>query len=299
MELYDLLNLMKKKWHTIMSITVVCLLLAILITIVQPLRHRVTSKILIVQRYGITADAYSISRANQYLTNILSQVISSDSFFQDVMNSGFDVNKKDYFSADLNTRRDQWQEMVDSSAVADTGMIIINTYHQDKAFATQLNQAIVYTLKTNNSQYHGLGNKIEIKVIDNALSTRWPVKPNIITNTIVGILAGLFIAISLIYNFPDKNFEIRLWRPRRKKYPNLNQQYSKPQFIERPEPIVKKEEISGRIEEVIIRETPKNNPPHNYRDNNFHRQNPRQDNPGYRRNEAKFEGNMNNLFRNE
>ena len=94
--------------------------------------------------------------------------------------------------------------MVYTRAIADTGMITIKTYHQDKATADKINQAIAYTLMTKHSQYHGLGENVKIKIINDSTLSDWPVKPNIILNLFLGLIAGLAAGLYFIYLFPSK-----------------------------------------------------------------------------------------------
>ena len=195
-------NLVKKRKQTILIITVLFLIVVALITFTRPLKYSATSQLLVVQNYGPNTDAYNVSRSNQFLSNLLAQVVYSDSFYEKVQASGFNLASN--FSADPNQRKKEWSQTVYTKAVADTGMIIIKTYHQDKKIADRLNQAIAFTLITKHGQYHGLGDSVQVKIIDNSTLSNWPVKPNVILNLLLGLIVGLAASFYFIYLFPNK-----------------------------------------------------------------------------------------------
>lgn len=209
MEYKQFVNLVSKRKLTVFVITVMFLIAVSLFTFLQPLRYSATSTLLVVQNYGPNTDAYNISRSNQFLSNLLAQVVYSDSFYEKVMESGYNISKS-IFSVDANKRKKEWQNLVYTRAIADTGMITLKTYHQDKATADKINQAIAYTLMTKHSQYHGLGDNVKIKVINDSTLSDWPVKPNVVLNLILGLLAGLAASLYFIYLFPAKQFSVKI-----------------------------------------------------------------------------------------
>lgn len=198
--------IINKRKETIASIVFVFFVLSAVITFAQPLKYRADSRILVVQKMGQMSDAYSVSRSNQYIGNILAQVVNSDTFYIDVMSSGY-LNPE-IFSLDNVKRKKQWESTVKTRAISDTGMINIYTYHQNKAIASQLNESIANTLKYKNSQYHGMGDNVEIKIIDNTTVSKWPVKPNIIINLLLGIIAGLVAGFMFVAYYPDEDLKV-------------------------------------------------------------------------------------------
>lgn len=209
MELKQFINSINQRKLTVFTITLAFLAAVSLFTFLQPLRYSATSTLLVVQNYGPSTDAYNVSRSNQFLSNLLAQVIYSDSFYEKVMASEYNINKN-IFSADANKRKKEWQNMVYTRAIADTGMITLKTYHQDKATADRINQAIAYTLMTRHGQYHGLGDNVKIKEINASTLSDLPVKPNVILNLILGLIAGLAASLYFIYLFPAEKFSVKI-----------------------------------------------------------------------------------------
>ncbi len=209
MEYKQFVKLVSQRKTTVFIITAVFLIVVSVFTFLQPLRYSATSTLLVVQNYGPNTDAYNVSRSNQFLSNLLAQVVYTDSFYEKVMTSGYNIDKN-IFSADVNKRKKEWQNMVYTRAIADTGMITIKTYHEDKTVADRINQAIAYTLMIKHSQFHGLGDNVKIKVINESTLSDWPVKPNIILNLILSLIAGLASGLYFIYLFPTKQYSAKI-----------------------------------------------------------------------------------------
>ena len=209
MEYKQFKNLVSQRKLTVFTITAMFLIVVALVTFLQPLRYSATSTLLVMQNYGPNTDAYNVSRSNQFLSSLLAQVVYSDSFYERVMESGYNIDKS-IFSADINKRKKQWQKMVYTHAIADTGMITLKVYHQDKVTANKINQAVAYTLMIKHGQYHGLGDSVKIKVINESTLSDWPVKPNIILNFLLGLISGLAASLYFLYLFPDKKFKVKI-----------------------------------------------------------------------------------------
>ena len=60
-------------------------------------------------------------------------------------------------------------------------------------------RAINYNLITKNNYYHGLGDKVTLKVIDEPLVSNWPAKPNLPLNFGLAIVLGVLIGLAQIY----------------------------------------------------------------------------------------------------
>ena len=259
MELIDFLKLTRTKRSTITSMVILFVFVALTVTFVQPLKYVSSAKLLVVQEYGVNTDPYIAAKSNDYLSNILAQVVSSKSFFDEVLNAGFNIDKN-YFPSRPDKRLEEWDKTVNAKIVNDTGMINIEVYHPDKYQTDQIAQAINYVLKTKNNQYHGGGDKVNVKIINDPIVSRWPLKPNIILNLALGIILGFICGLYYIYLFPDEKYDFNLFRrgakkklksfiPNQVQPANFNQNYSRPNPQNIPnnnlrnEPLINKPEI--------------------------------------------------------
>lgn len=207
MDLNQFINLAKKRGKTIFSLMALFLVVGLLVTVAQPFEYGAKSKLLLVQSNVAGVDPYVISKSNGYLSDVLANVVSSNSFFSDVMNSGYHIDQG-YFSGREDKIMEKWAETVDAKAINDTGIILINVYHPDRYQADQIAEAVNYILKTKNNQYHG-ADDVSIKVIDQPIVSSWPVKPNIFLNLGLALALGLVFSLSFIYLFPKSEFSFK------------------------------------------------------------------------------------------
>ncbi|MCX6800533.1 MAG: hypothetical protein NT091_05310 [Candidatus Falkowbacteria bacterium] len=203
------------KWRDILNVTLLACILASIITVVQPLKYRSSMNLLVIQEGTVNLDYYTASKSTQYLSDILTQVIYSSSFFDNVMNSGFKINNN--FSTDEQKRKKEWAKTVDAAAMKDTGIISVDAYSTDRNQVEQIVQAVSYILKTKNSEYHGSGDSVKVKIIDQPITTNWPVRPNLFSNLAIGAITGLFVGTWLCYLFPAETIDLKFLLNRKRK----------------------------------------------------------------------------------
>lgn len=231
----------KKDKRNIIVISIALLLLTIIFSILSPLKYRSSSQLLVKQDYKEGADPYGLSKSTQYLSDILAEVVYSTSFFNEVMSSGYNI-EKDYFSVNEQRRKKQWGKTVSAHAISDTGIIAIDVFHKDKSQADQIAQAISYILKTKHNLYHGRGDNVSIMIIDSPITSNWPVKPNIIVNIILALVFGIALGVAFIYYFPDYFFFRFSRRRKNKKEEVFHSDFSEEEFT-------KQEELYDKLDE--------------------------------------------------
>lgn len=191
------LKTIKKYWYLIILIIAVITCFSFGYSVIQTPKYSSTVKLLIIQKQGQRLDAYTAARSAQAIGEVLTKVIYTSSFFDQVMDSGFKINKE-YFSQDPREQRKQWKKTVDAGLIGETGALQINVYHPDRQQAEQIAYGIVYVMVTYGEQYHGGSKQIEIKMIDAPVTSDKPVKPNVFQNTFFGFVFSLLISASLI-----------------------------------------------------------------------------------------------------
>jgi capsular polysaccharide biosynthesis protein len=225
MDFQSYLKLAGSKKMTILSVVIAFLIISALVSFIQPFQYSTEAKILVVQNFSSSIDPYNMTKSNEYLTNVLSQIISTNSFFIEVMNAGFNIDQ-DYFSADSRKQLDEWNKTVSADAISNAGIINIAVYHTDKYQSDQIMRAVIQVLKAKHAEYHGSGNNVEIMAINQPVISNFPVKPNFVMNLFLGLAVGLLSVLSYIYLFSGtiKNpVIIDNFQPEEKKYPETKQ----------------------------------------------------------------------------
>jgi capsular polysaccharide biosynthesis protein len=185
--------------QTILMIVLIFLVVSLVITFAQPIKYSSRLKLLVVQNVSQTStDPYSLAASNEYLSNILAKVAISNIFFNRVMHTGFDIDQN-YFSTTINKQEKIWNKTISVVPVNNTGILIVTAYHQNRAQAEQIARAVGYVLMTENQNYHGLGDNLRIKLLDEPITSKYPVKPNIILNLILALFLGFVFSLAYVY----------------------------------------------------------------------------------------------------
>lgn len=204
----DFLKLFKKRKTTVIGITLVFVIIALLISLVQPLKYRSRSRLLILQP-NTSADAYSVARSNEYVGGLISEIIYSGSFLESLKSSNaiFDRN---YFSDTYKKNIKKWRKTVFARSGGDTGIIDIEIYHTNPEEAKRISLAVNQLIISGQSPYKFNTNTTKINVIDEPVVSSFPVKPNIPLNLMVSIIFGFIAGCSYIYLFPKERISEKI-----------------------------------------------------------------------------------------
>jgi len=204
MELNSFIYLIKSKISTILVFVAVFFVLGMILTLSQPLKYSSNLRLLVVQNSSGASDSYTTTRTNEYISEILSKVAYSTSFFNQTMASGLNIDVN-YFGSNPKKISKTWAKTIDVRPVNNTGIIAVAAYHPNRDQAEKIARSVGNVLITQNSTYHGLGDKISVKLLDEPMTSRYPVKPNLILNAILSLILGLVFTLAFIYLFPDSN----------------------------------------------------------------------------------------------
>jgi capsular polysaccharide biosynthesis protein len=202
MSIYQFLKALNNRKRIVVMITAIFLSFAILFSAIQPFKYGSSLTLLTVHSFSENTDPYVASKSNEYLSSLLAQIVFSNSFFESVLDSGYNIDK-DYFSGSDKKKIKKWSQTVSAKAVADSGMISINIYHTDRDQAEEIARAITYTLQTTHTDYHGFGKNVDIKIIDKPITSTFPIKPDILLNLGVALAFGLIFSLCWVYIFPE------------------------------------------------------------------------------------------------
>ena len=214
MTLSDFFRAIGKKKQTVILIMVIFILVSVLVTVIQPFKYGSSLKLLTVHSFKENTDPYIASKSNEYLSNLLAKIVSTNSFFAKIKESGFNIDK-DYFRGNEKRQIRKWENTARAKSIGDTGIIALDVYHTDREQAEQIARAIAYTLQTDHVLYHGFGKNVSIKIIDKPITSTFPVKPNIILNLALAIVFSIVFSLSYVYLFPGE---------REKKSPEFNEE---------------------------------------------------------------------------
>ena len=220
MELINFIQLIKRKKQTIFSATILFFLISALLTFVQPFKYASEARLLVVQNAPQGVDPYQVNKANEYVADVLAQVISTNSFFNEVINSDFNINKT-YFPEDPLRQLKKWKKTIRANSSNTGGMISISVLHSDKYQSNQIIEAINSIIQSKHTAYHGSGDQVSIKIMDQPFTSTFPVNPNIPLNLALGIVFGLIFSLTYIFLFPEEVYNLKFFPKRKTKKVNF------------------------------------------------------------------------------
>lgn len=268
MEFNQFWQILISKKQTFFSIMLIALVLVLTISVISPIKYSAQSRVLVMQE-GTSTDAYTLSRTNEYLGNLFSQIIYSSSFFDLVIkNNNYQVDNN-YFGIQQSEQLKKWRKTINTRSYGDTGIIQINVYHPAPQQARQIALSVNDTLTTHGYKYSGNEN-IKINVIDQPLVSSRPTKPNIPYTIAITIISSFVLALIFIYIFPEKKYDLNLFSRKKRKKEKINNNDNSTinqAKEEKQEDIVEKssklddyykelgkhddEEISGNIDNIV------------------------------------------------
>ena len=193
---HDIIQPLVSSWGTLVLGTVLFALLVVGITLIQPLKYQATVRLLVIQKSDTVVDPYTSSRGAEKIAQLITQIVHSDSFMEKVVSSGFQV--RDEYGTDLDLRRKRWAKTIEARQVPETAIIELFVYHISVEQARNIVKAASTALQTKSSEYHGAGENVQLREIDSAVVSRFPVKPNIVLNAIAGVIIGFCVSAGFI-----------------------------------------------------------------------------------------------------
>ncbi|MFZ5982446.1 MAG: YveK family protein [Patescibacteria group bacterium] len=161
-------------------------------------KYQSDMSVLVIQKQPVDKiDAFSAAKSAEYLSDIFLKVIYTDSFIDEVFKSPMEISTK--LSSDHEEKKKEWEKMVKSKKVNNTGIVKVTVYNSSRKEAERIAQAIGWNLSTNGGKYHGGGDKVVINTIDGPITSDSPTSPNIWLNALLGFIVGIIGSCGTVY----------------------------------------------------------------------------------------------------
>ncbi len=182
----------------IVSSGIILMSLMFFISTIMPQEYRSDIGLIIIQKQEDKVDAFAATKSAEYLSEILSRAVYTDSFIDNVLSSD---QLKGKFSSNREDRKKEWQKAVKVDKINNTGIIQISVYDDSRNYVKLLSERIAEVFVKDNSKYHGGNEKIGVNIIDGPTVTTNPARPNIWINSFFGLIVGIFGYIAYLYFF--------------------------------------------------------------------------------------------------
>ncbi|PID52767.1 MAG: hypothetical protein CR972_00220 [Candidatus Moraniibacteriota bacterium] len=226
----------KDRWHVVFGSVIIVAILSFIGSVFLPVKYQSSVSMIIIQKQSAEkVDAFSASKSAEFLSNVFTKVVYTTSFFNSVQEAPFDVRRD--FSHDPEKREKEWEKMIDVKKVNNTSIINIDVVDHSRTTAEETAKAIAYIFIKNGEEYHGGGDRVEIRLIDGPNTPIRPISTHLIINTIIGALVGLLGSVAFVWVYVQKENEV----------------YVENTVAEEHEENVA-EEIEGELDGVVVQE---------------------------------------------
>src|SRR3989339_562857 len=175
-------------WKLILFAGIVTALVVCAVTVLFPRQYRADAQVLIISqsRYGV--DPYTAAKSAERVGENLIQVMKTDDFYQKVRAYGSSLDATNLDKLSERQRRIKWQKTVTASVVYGTGMLNISAYNKNADQAKAWAQAASEALSGKGWEY--VGGDVVIKLVNTPVVSRFPVRPNLALNAVLGFVIG-------------------------------------------------------------------------------------------------------------
>lgn len=141
-------------------------------------------------------DAYSAAKSAESISTMLVHVMGTTSFLDRVMASGYSLDQTilDY---DLEERKNEWQKILKAQTIKNSGIIKFSVIHKNKDQTEQFASAVANVLIGKSDQYHGGGDRVDIKMIDGPITSYYLFSPISFANVLLGFIIGFALGYAL------------------------------------------------------------------------------------------------------
>lgn len=243
-----LIQIIKNHWQTTFLVTFLLTALVFAVSAFLTPKYESDMSILVIQKQPEDkVDAFSAAKSAEYLSDIFSKVIYSDSFINDVIGSPLNISRR--FSADKEDRKKEWEKDVKVKKINNTGILEISVFDLSRKEAEKIVQAITWNLSTNNGKYHGGGEKIVVNAIDGPITSQNQARPNVLLNSLLAFLIGIIGSVGFFY-FTEETAKINIFSENTTPDNSANKNYFEINPItEETNSFPPKEELSAMPEE--------------------------------------------------
>lgn len=193
-------------WPVWTAAVICALLVAIGIALFSTPEYSSTIQIFVKQRYTLT-DSYTATKSAESVSSNLAEVIRTSVFFDEVV-ANSTINFDELLSMNEMERRKAWKKKVETEVIVNTSQLRITAYDVDPTTANAIAQTVAQVLITQGSEWHSSPDTIQLKIVDTALSSRYPVRPNILLNALAAAVIGGALGFLTVFLRPSTPFTV-------------------------------------------------------------------------------------------
>ncbi|MBU0731851.1 hypothetical protein KKC88_03145 [Patescibacteria group bacterium] len=192
------LKQLKTSWKGIVLFTLVIMSLAVIYSVARPMDYSSKIQALVIYNQSSDVDSYTAAKSAEKIGKSLSSVVGTTSFMDLVVKEG-EIDLSEMTALSERDKRKEWSSKVSASVIPETGILEIEAYDPDPQRSAELASAVAATLIKNADEYHGGGDAIQVKVVNQALTSTYPVRPNLMTNLAAAFIFSVVVSLAFVF----------------------------------------------------------------------------------------------------
>lgn len=190
-------HLLSRRFGTLLMSGVIVAALFVGVSFFLPLEYRADAQVLIISRSRFGVDPYTVVKSAERIGENIVQVVKTNDFYTKVMTQpNTTIDRSTFENVPERTKRRRWQKAVSASVIYGTGILNVNAYSTDPKQALSLAGAAAAALVGSAPEY--VGGDVAIKIVNEPVVSRFPVRPNLPMNAAFGFGAGVLLAFILL-----------------------------------------------------------------------------------------------------
>lgn len=186
------LRILTRQWKLLIFIGIIVAGLSAGISFLFPVEYRADAQVLIISKTRTGVDPYTTVKSAERVGENIAAVMKTSDFYEKVKaQTAYSIDWERFTNTSERKRRKLWKKSIAPSVSYGTGVLNVSAYGPNKSEALQLAGASTRALVEQGWEY--VGGDVTIKVINNPVVTKWPARPNMLVNAIVGFVMGIIL----------------------------------------------------------------------------------------------------------
>lgn len=172
-------------------------ILSIGLSFAIPVQYRADGQVYIISHSRFGVDPYTVAKSAERIGENLAQVMKTSDFYEKVVqNNKFSLDQSYFENTTERNKRKRWEKTVDASVNFGTGILNVSAYHKNPEQAKAYTAALMDTLINRAAEY--VGDDVTLKILNEPIASRLPVRPNFLMNALVGFVFGFFLMAMMV-----------------------------------------------------------------------------------------------------
>jgi capsular polysaccharide biosynthesis protein len=189
--------ILRQNRASIIVTTLIAVVASLVFSFLQPQEYRSSFSLLLIDKSS-GLDGYAAAKSAERLSTTLGKTMTTAAFADQVNNQVKEWKLAPdpiLFPASDEDRREAWKNHIAARVTPEVGLVRVDVFHTNRFFAESTAKATSVVLARSGADFVG-GKETSFKIVDFPVTSKNPVRPDIITNVVAAVLLGLAVGLA-------------------------------------------------------------------------------------------------------